>query len=247
MAGVRTDSPLHAHTCKHGIWNQDGRFDVAALGNGVIRMPHYELCLQARTLRSGLGSAWRNAPRQSSRPGRCKTQAKSRWKPLLRCPAPEPPAALQIGNATEYQSILEFESPAQAYPGRTIRVAGTLSVLDGPEPSSVRLAVFLGAEVIGSLTGSSPFEGRFLIPPTALLGRQLLTLMMPSHGRYEEAATSAYVNVLKANPVVRVDSLVFELLPRDLAVAGEVTSVFGPLENARVTPNPPKDGLGDSP
>ena len=47
MAGVRTDSPLHAHTCKHGIWNQDGRFDVAALGNGVIRMPHYELCLQA--------------------------------------------------------------------------------------------------------------------------------------------------------------------------------------------------------
>ena len=46
MAGVRTDSPLHAHTCKHGIWNQDGRFDVAALGNGVIRMPHYELCLQ---------------------------------------------------------------------------------------------------------------------------------------------------------------------------------------------------------
>ena len=47
MAGVRTDSPLHAHTCKHGIWNQDGRFDVAALGDGVIRMPHYELCLQA--------------------------------------------------------------------------------------------------------------------------------------------------------------------------------------------------------
>ena len=47
MAGVQIESPLHVHTCKHGIWNQDGRFDVAALGNGAIRMPHYELCLQA--------------------------------------------------------------------------------------------------------------------------------------------------------------------------------------------------------
>ncbi len=47
MAGVQIESPLHVHTCKHGIWNQDGRFDVSALGNGVIRMPHYELCLQA--------------------------------------------------------------------------------------------------------------------------------------------------------------------------------------------------------
>ena len=43
--GVRVNSPLQAHTCKHGIWNQDGRFDVAALGNGPLLMPHYDLCL----------------------------------------------------------------------------------------------------------------------------------------------------------------------------------------------------------
>ncbi len=53
MAGVRTESPLQAHTCKHGIWNQDGRFDVTALGRGVIRMPHYELCLQAENTSIG--------------------------------------------------------------------------------------------------------------------------------------------------------------------------------------------------
>ena len=53
MAGVRIDLPLHVHTCKHGIWNQDGRFDVAALANGVIRMPHYELCLQAENTSIG--------------------------------------------------------------------------------------------------------------------------------------------------------------------------------------------------
>ena len=47
MAGVRLDSPLQVHTCKHGIWNQDGRFDESALENGVLRMPHYDLCLQA--------------------------------------------------------------------------------------------------------------------------------------------------------------------------------------------------------
>ena len=53
MTGVRVESPLQAHTCKHGIWNQDGRFGVAALVNGVIRMPHYDLCLQAVTASIG--------------------------------------------------------------------------------------------------------------------------------------------------------------------------------------------------
>ena len=53
MAGVRIESPLQVHTCKHGIWNQDGRFDLAALGNGVIRMPHYEMCLQAQNISIG--------------------------------------------------------------------------------------------------------------------------------------------------------------------------------------------------
>ena len=47
LTSVRLEWPLQMHTCKHGIWNQDGRFDEAALANGVIRMPHYDLCLQA--------------------------------------------------------------------------------------------------------------------------------------------------------------------------------------------------------
>ena len=53
MAGVRLQSTLQVHTCKHGIWNHDGRFDVRALGPGVIRMPHYELCLQAENTSIG--------------------------------------------------------------------------------------------------------------------------------------------------------------------------------------------------
>ena len=52
LASVRLESPLQAHTCKHGIWNQDGRFDVA-LGTGVLRMPHYDLCLQAENTSIG--------------------------------------------------------------------------------------------------------------------------------------------------------------------------------------------------
>ena len=53
MAGVQIESPLQVHTCKHGIWNHDGRFDVVALRNGVIRMPHYELCLKAENTSIG--------------------------------------------------------------------------------------------------------------------------------------------------------------------------------------------------
>lgn len=47
MAGVRLERPLQVHTCKHGIWNQDDRFGMNSLKNGVLRMPHYDLCLQA--------------------------------------------------------------------------------------------------------------------------------------------------------------------------------------------------------
>ena len=53
MTGVRIESPLQVHTCKHGIWNQDGRFDVPVLGSGVLRMPHYALCLQAENISIG--------------------------------------------------------------------------------------------------------------------------------------------------------------------------------------------------
>ena len=53
ISSVQIESPLQVHTCKHGIWNLDGRFDVAALENGAIRMPHYELCLQAESASIG--------------------------------------------------------------------------------------------------------------------------------------------------------------------------------------------------
>ena len=45
LSGMRLETPMQAHTCKHGIWNLDGRFDSAALVNGQVRMPEYELCL----------------------------------------------------------------------------------------------------------------------------------------------------------------------------------------------------------
>ena len=53
LASVRVESALQAHTCKHGIWNLDGRFDVAAPGSGVLRMPNYDLCLQAENTSTG--------------------------------------------------------------------------------------------------------------------------------------------------------------------------------------------------
>ena len=53
LTSVRIESPLQLHTCKHGIWNHDGRFDAAALGTGELHMPHYELCLQAESTSIG--------------------------------------------------------------------------------------------------------------------------------------------------------------------------------------------------
>ena len=53
LSGMRLETPMQAHTRKHGIWNLDGRFDSAALVNGQARMPEYELCLQAESASAG--------------------------------------------------------------------------------------------------------------------------------------------------------------------------------------------------
>ncbi len=47
------DVPVQTHTCKHGWWNHDGRFDRAAIGDGRVEMPFFERCLEAASAEQG--------------------------------------------------------------------------------------------------------------------------------------------------------------------------------------------------
>ena len=51
---INFDIPVLSHTCKHGWWNMDGRFDRAALDEGRLEMPYFQRCLEASS--SDLGS-----------------------------------------------------------------------------------------------------------------------------------------------------------------------------------------------
>ena len=44
---INFDAPVQSHTCKHGWWNMDGRFDIAGLGEGRLEMPYFKRCLEA--------------------------------------------------------------------------------------------------------------------------------------------------------------------------------------------------------
>ena len=50
---INFDAPVQAHTCKHGWWNMDGRFDTTALNEGRLEMPYFERCLEAAALEIG--------------------------------------------------------------------------------------------------------------------------------------------------------------------------------------------------
>ena len=50
---INFDAPVHSHTCKHGWWNMDGRFDRAGLVEGRLEMPFFERCLEATSLQLG--------------------------------------------------------------------------------------------------------------------------------------------------------------------------------------------------
>ncbi len=47
---INFEIPVQSHTCKHGLWNMDGRFDQAALLEGRLEMPYFRRCLEASSL-----------------------------------------------------------------------------------------------------------------------------------------------------------------------------------------------------
>ncbi len=50
---VDVTRPLSVHTCKEGIWHKDALFDSALVPGGALRMPEYNLCLQAASAGAG--------------------------------------------------------------------------------------------------------------------------------------------------------------------------------------------------
>lgn len=50
---VNTEAALNVHSCKHDIWNDDERFDPAALQQGRLRLPAYDRCAAARSATAG--------------------------------------------------------------------------------------------------------------------------------------------------------------------------------------------------
>jgi len=50
---VKTERPLVVHTCKEGIWHKDELFDSRAIDKNQLRMPEYDLCVQAETNQEG--------------------------------------------------------------------------------------------------------------------------------------------------------------------------------------------------
>tara|TARA_B100000029_G_scaffold188972_2_gene186748 strand:+ start:27188 stop:27814 length:627 start_codon:yes stop_codon:yes gene_type:complete len=50
---VKTERPLVVHTCKEGIWHKDELFDSRAIEKNQLRMPEYDLCVQAESNQEG--------------------------------------------------------------------------------------------------------------------------------------------------------------------------------------------------
>jgi len=50
---VDVSRALSVHTCKEGIWHKDELFDLNSSQNGMLRMPAYDLCIQASNALNG--------------------------------------------------------------------------------------------------------------------------------------------------------------------------------------------------
>jgi hypothetical protein len=50
---VNTSRPLSVHTCKEGIWHKDELFDSTLLESGQLKMPEFNLCVEAASATDG--------------------------------------------------------------------------------------------------------------------------------------------------------------------------------------------------
>jgi hypothetical protein len=161
------------------------------------------------------------------------------------------------GNATPaspliYQTELRFEIGSPSYPGQVTPIVWEVTAVDGPNPARVFLRVLLDQDLIASFSTTAAFEQDIEIPATALLGQHVLTVELPPQGRYAGTSASKEVElfpqgryagtsaskdleIVQASSHLTVRSPLVTFLPRSIPVSGEVTSVLGPLRNAKVT------------
>jgi hypothetical protein len=161
------------------------------------------------------------------------------------------------GNATPeppliYQTELSFDIGSPAYPGQVTPIVGQVTAVDGPDPVKVFLRVLLNQDPIASFSTTAAFEQDIEIPATALLGQHVLTVELPPQGRYAGtsaskemellpqgryagASASKNLELVQPNSNLTVRSPLVTFLPRSIPASGEVTSVLGPLRNAKVT------------
>ena len=133
-----------------------------------------------------------------------------------------------------YSVALSFDAPSQAYPGRDISVSGNVTSRDGPDLAQAQLRLLLDDSVLGEFTGALPFQYTATLPPDTLEGEHRLRLEFPAQGPYTASSAELPVQIARARPEVSVHAPGVAFLQRTLKVSGTVTSVFGPLQGARV-------------
>lgn len=131
-----------------------------------------------------------------------------------------------------YPTKLSLEVPGNAYPGRKLRLPGSLDYGDSPVPEGRSLLVYWDGELAAEETVAAAFSLELPVMPEMSLGKHQVMLYVPPQGRYAPAWARTAVEVIKTIPVIDIDAPGVILLPFTLDVRGRAYSPLGPLQDA---------------
>lgn len=133
-----------------------------------------------------------------------------------------------------YTAGLNLKLPDKAYPGLKTEIAGKFDYGEHPVLKRRPVEVYLDDSFMSRAEVGPDFSLLLRPAPEIELGKHRLTISAPAKGRYAPVVASAYLNVVQAMPVVKLDLPRWALVPGRIRIGGQVFSEVGPVREGKI-------------
>jgi hypothetical protein len=142
-----------------------------------------------------------------------------------------PPVTLRV---LFYSAMLTLRLEDKAFPGRETTVHGIFDYGEFPVLETRQVEIYLGDSLVIETQVGPEFSLSIKLAPETQLGGQRITVAAPAMGRHAPVIASAYLEVVRATPVVDLTLPWVALIPGDIELSGRVFSEVGPISGGAI-------------
>jgi hypothetical protein len=133
-----------------------------------------------------------------------------------------------------YSAALTLRLEDNAFPGRETRIRGTFDYGEFPVPETRQVEIYLGGSLVIETQVGPEFSLSIKLAPGTEPGRHRITVAAPAMGRHAPVIASAYLEIVRATPVVDLVLPWVALIPGDIELSGRAFSEVGPISRGEI-------------